>query len=39
MAEVESLNIEVEFSFIGYESLEGDGQVAALLKDGESSKG
>ena len=39
MAEVESLNIEVESSFIGYESLEGDGQVAALLKDGESVKG
>ena len=36
MAEVESLNIEVESNFIGYESLEGDGQVAALLKDGES---
>ena len=39
MAEVESLSIEVESSFIGYESLEGDGQVAALLKDGESVKG
>ena len=38
MAEVESLNIEVESSFIGYESLEGDGEVAALLKDGESIK-
>ena len=36
MAEVESLNVEVESNFIGYETLEGDGQVAALLKDGES---